>query len=461
MKLQPNGIFTNAADFGFLPEASGLENRAALQSALDMGGTVVIGLPGTYKLAGTVYIGSNTTLSCGAGVFLQKTDEQGPFCHVLLNRGALTKTWDEHITVENLHVIVNGMDNRIYKVFGLHGQISFFYIRDLRIEGFRCLDIGKLQFAIHVCTFEDVLINDVIIKGDKDGVHFGRGKRFTVRNGVFATYDDAVAINAFDYDVGNPELGWIEDGVIENCHDLPDGKKPVGYFCRIVAGAWKAWEPGMKVQKSDTVVSNGRLYRVSAQPDGRIYTTVTRPVHESGEAVQDGITWVVVQDDETSSAGVRNVIFRDIFLRKPRVAFSVHFGSDNYCRSYYPGAEVPVQQQLAFDNIRVLHDETIDFLAVNTPVDVLTVSNSSLRDNRIEFYSKGDLPDYGKTCVNMTGCVFNKSGPMEVLLNRAAIKDIRLHTSGSLEVKDDFSAYVTADVGRVDVCSDLTGLARE
>ena len=454
------GIFTNAADFGFLPEASGLENRAALQSALDMGGTVVMGLPGTYKLAGTVYIGSNTTLSCGAGVFIKKVDEQGPFCHVLLNRGALTKTWDEHITVENLHIIVNGMDNRLFQVFGLHGQLAFFYIRDLRVTGYRCLDLGSAQYGIHICTFEDVLISDVIVKGDKDGVHFGRGKRFTVRNGVFATYDDAVALNAHDYDVGNPELGWIEDGLIENCHDLPDGKKPVGYFCRILAGAWKDWEPGIRVQKSDTVVSNSRLYRVSAKPDETVYTSLTRPAHESGAAVLDGITWEVVQDDVTRTAGVRNVIFRNIFLRKPRVAFSVHFDNDKYSRSYYPGAEVPVQEQLTFDNIQVLYPEKVSFLSVKTPIDALTISHSSLRDSAIEFRSNGAMSDFGKTKINMTGCVFANEGATDVLINRVEGKEIRFQTSGSLEPSDGFTANVADAGGKIDVRSDLTGLRK-
>ena len=34
------------------------------------------------------------------------------------------------------------------------------------------------------------------------------------------TFDDAIALNAHDYATSNPELGWIENGVIENCHDL-------------------------------------------------------------------------------------------------------------------------------------------------------------------------------------------------------------------------------------------------
>ena len=255
-----------------------------------------------------------------------------------------------------MHIIVNGIDVRKWDVFGLHGQLAFFYIKDLRIERFRCLDMARGQYAIHVCTFEDVIIHDVIIKGEKDGVHLGRGKRFTISNGVFQTFDDAVALNAHDYDVGNPELGWIEDGIVEKCYDL-NADKTTGYFCRIIAGGWVDWRPGMGVQKSDTVVSNGRLYRVQAVSDGTVYTSTTRPVHESGKMVLDGIAWYAGQSDVTYTAGVRNVVFRDIFLQKPRTAFSVHFDSDRYSRSYYPGALVPVQQQLTFDNIRVLHDQ--------------------------------------------------------------------------------------------------------
>ena len=99
----------------------------------------------------------------------------------------------------------------------------------MRIDRFRCFDLGKAQYGIQVCSFEDIVINDVIIKGDKDGVHLGTGKRFTISKGVFQTGDDAVALNAHDYSVGNPELGWIQDGLVENCHDMP-ATNPRGLF---------------------------------------------------------------------------------------------------------------------------------------------------------------------------------------------------------------------------------------
>jgi len=454
------GSSADAADFGFSPQATGLENTRAIQRAVDRTGTIVVSQPGTYQIAGTVYLGSNTSLIFENNVFLQKAAEQGPFTHVLLNKGALTRTYDEHITVSGLQLIVNGIDVRNWLVYGLHGQIAFFYVRDLRIEHFRCLDGGPLQFVIHVCTFEDLTIDDIHIQGLKDGVHLGRGKRFTLRNGTFDTGDDAIALNGHDYAVGNPELGWIEDGVIDNMHDLPNPMHQIGYFCRIVAGAWSDWRAGMEVRQSDTVVSGGRLYRVQANPDGTVYRSVTRPTHVSGAMVLDGINWGVVQNDVTYTAGVRNVVFRDITLEKVRIAFSVHFGNDKYSRSYYPGATVPRQANLVFENVRILHDSHTDFLQVRTPVDVLSIANCSLRDNGISFESNTAIADYGKTRIGMTGCIFSKPGELELVVNKIPRKSISLKTAGSVELSDNFSATVVPGEGTIAVDSDLTGLRK-
>ena len=451
-------FFVNPLDFGFSPKSSGIKNTTALQKALDIGGTIIITEMGTYDMAGTVYIGSNTTIIFGNNVFIKKVDEKGPFSHIILNKGALTKTYDTQICVENLNLIVNGIDVRKFEVFGLHGQLAFFYVKDLKIKGFRCMDLGKVQYGIHICTFEDVIVDDVIIKGDKDGVHLGRGKRFLISNGVFETFDDAIALNAHDYDVGNPELGWIEDGVVEKCHDL-NAEKTTGYFCRILAGGWCDWKSDMKIQKSDTVVSNGRLYRVKANPDGKVYTSETQPTHEKGEEVLDGITWAVVQEDITYTAGVRNVIFRDIFLRKPRIGFSVHFDNDRYSRSYYPGAAIPSQEQLTFENIRVLHDEQVELLSVNTPVDVLTIVHSSIKNNSIHFHGNKAMDNYLKTKIDILGCVFNHKGKFDLLVNTVDKKEIQLKTTGNIEMYDDFVANIIQGNGQITVNSDLTGLS--
>ncbi len=457
--------FTDASTFGFSPDATGVANVEALQKAVDQGGTIIVSKPGTYKVAGTTYIGSNTSLEFGKGVVLQKVDEVGAFTHVLLNKGALTRTYDEHISVKGLHVSVNGVVKRFNEVFGLRGQIAFFYVKDLRIEGFRCYDIEGVQFSIHVCTFEDLLIDDTILVGDKDGIHLGRGNRFRISNATFKTLDDALALNAHDYATSNPEVGWIENGIIENCHDLSlEGQPLVGYFCRILAGGWVDWKEGLELQNADAVVTGGRIYRVDGigndgKPLKKIWVTKTRPTHREGTVELDGIKWVMMQEDVQYTAGVRNVVFRDIFLEKPRSTFSIHFDNSSWSRSYYPDAEIPEQKKLLFDNITVLHDGELPFVKVNTPVDAFTITNCSLRNSGILFHGKkGYVPDYGKTYVNFYGNTLNKKGEMNFLENRVPGKEVILYTANNVELFEDFKAVINEGDGKFKIESDLSGL---
>ena len=361
---------------GMDPAASGQENRIALQSMLDCGGTVRIDRPGRYKIAGTVFIGSNTRLECVPGVVLVKTNEVGVFSHVICNKGARTKTEDENIVVSGLEIAVNGMDVRDWSVaYGLRGQLAFFYVKNVTIKGFRCQDLGRQQFAIHFCTFKNCVVEDADIRGWKDGVHFGRGCGFRVAGCVFDTNDDPIALNAHDYATSNPELGWISDGVIEDCHDLRNPEKTVGYFCRILAGSWGVWRAGMSVRQSDTVTRPSGLYRVSMQPDGKVYTSMAFPESAPDRANADGIVWRKVQDDLVTSCGVSNVVFRNLRLDQPRTLFSFHVDDDNYSRSCYPGASVPVQTGIRFENVKVGFKEAKEAFRFRTPVANLAFRN--------------------------------------------------------------------------------------
>ncbi len=447
----------DASECGFSPDASGKDNTAALQRAFDRGGTVTVDRPGRYKIADTVFIGDDTSLICGAGVVFVKSDEGRKFAQVILNKGALTKTWNKNIEITGLEISVNGMDHNDWKVFGLRGHLAFFYAKDVRINRFRCNDLGRGQYCIHICTFEDVIVDDVQIRGWKDGVHFGRGRRFTVRNGVFDTGDDPIALNAHDYSSGNPELGWIEDGVIENCHDLDNPARRVGYFCRILAGAWCDWREGMVVQQGDSVVSGGSLYRVSMPVDGKTYVSKTRPTHRKGQVKLDGINWVWVQDEPVYECGVRNVVFRDIFLHQPRTAFSVHFDVGKFSRSYYPGAKPPKQEGIVFDNVQVLYTNKVTFLSVATPVDSLSVNNCTLREGNIRFVTNKAMEDYGPTKIQMNGCRFYAKGKWSLIDNSIANKRVELVTTGSMTYDPSLSVSVSK-TGNIKTASDLPGL---
>ena len=170
-------------------------------------------------------------------------------------------------------------------------------------------------------------------------------------------------------------MGWIEDGLIEDCYDLAD-KDTTGYFCRILAGSWVDWYAGMEIQNSDTVVSGGRVYRAFQKPDGVIYKSVTPPVHREGMRTLDGINWVMVQENAVYNCGCRNLHFKDIHLQKAReTALSIHFDNDEHSRSVYPGSVMPVQENIVFENM-VIQNKTDCLVRSITPVDAVKIVNS-------------------------------------------------------------------------------------
>jgi hypothetical protein len=192
-----------------------------------------------------------------------------------------------------------------------------------------------------------------------------------------------------------------------------------------------------------------------------VYKSVTRPTHAQGSQVLDGINWVVVQDDVTYTAGVRNVVFRDIFLGKPRIGFSVHFDNDKFSRSYYPARKSPSRSRSSFRQHprppRSAHRSSSPSARRST---CSRSRNSSFRNSRINFRGNKAMPDYLRTKINLYGCVFNHPGAMELITNSVPNKEIVLKTSSNLELHDDFSATITPGSGKITVDSDLTGLRK-
>ena len=202
-------------------------------------------------------------------------------------------------------------------------------------------------------------------------------------------------MNAHDYKISNPELGWIEEGLIENCYDL-NSNETVGFFCRILAGAWPRWEKGMTLQNSDAVISNGKIYRLTL-PFYERRRSYYKPTHATGtQKYPDGIEWTMVQEnDVTDHCGVRNVHFKDIYLQKRReYAFSFHFDIDEYSRSFYPNCTPPKQTGIIFENI-YQQNELDGVVHCVTPVDTIKFVNS-------EIYSMVDFHD-----IHTDGCKYD------------------------------------------------------
>lgn len=306
------------ASFGFSPDAKPEVNAAALQKALDGGKKEVrVTKPGTYLLDRTVYIDSDTRLVFEAGVVLKKATK---YANVLVNRGAFNFYANTNITVKGLNISVNNMQSvppPDSNAPGLRGQLAFYRVNRVHVENFRCEDLGTFQYCIHFVDFSDIVVENFTILGGKDGVHLNCGKNFVVRNGYCRTDDDTIAVNAGEWPGGcAPRIGSIENGVVEKIHVLPGGK---GSFARAIAGSWKDWHPGMKLQRNDIVRSGKNVYAIFPMPlSTNEFVSMTAPSHTKGVwKSPEGINFQFLQDNGETRADVKNVTFRDIYSNGP------------------------------------------------------------------------------------------------------------------------------------------------
>ena len=384
----------NANEYGFLPENTGFENSMALQKAVDAGGVIEISIPGIYKLSEQVEIGDDTKLIFLEGVILQREKSvTGTNGNVFINKGALKGKYNSNIEITGLRLQCNGIESDDFgvnsRIAGLRAQVAMIYVKNLKIIDFECHGLLEKDYAIQISAFSNIYLDGLFITGNKDGVHLGWGDGFVIKNGKFRTFDDPIALNAFDYATSNTHVGWIENGIIENCIDLDDDTT-TGFFCRILGGAWCRWYEGMQVQHSDTVYINGNTYRVLMNPkDGRLYTSVTPPSHISGIAEYDGIYWVAVRNTEEADCGCRNIIIRNCRLQKKRsIGIAISLNYDTYARSWYPGCTCTPQGNITLQNISIENDVGI-LLHSTYPTENITLKDIDFKNSRLCFDAVG------------------------------------------------------------------------
>ena len=328
---------TDAAAFGFLPNADAEVNARALQQAITEYETVTVSAPGVYDVAGSIRLPSDTHLFFAQGVVLRRLPLKNKLSegNLFVNEGAFTGTFDQNISVHGAHIVVNGVESAAISsdgdaktllqtpnvINGLRGHIAFLYVRNVRIENVTITDLLSKDYGIQISDFEDAVIENIHVEGLKDGVHFGPGKRFVLRNARFRTGDDAIALNCADYSVSNPNFGTISDGLIENCTELPGSESAL--FIRILVGTARDWTRGMTVRHSDAVRTRSGMYRVVMRPDDAAYLSETEPCFHEAYKELDGIFWVrthigYAKQQIPLSAGCRDVLFRNIMLENPR-----------------------------------------------------------------------------------------------------------------------------------------------
>ncbi len=404
----------SANEYGFLPGNNSYKNSEALQKAVDSGGVIGVTVPGIYEISEQIEIGDNTKLVFGDGVIIRRkssvTNVNG---NAFINKGALKGEYNRNIEIIGLHLECNGVESNDFgvnsRIAGLRAQVAMIYVENLKIDNFECHGLLEKDYAIQISAFKNVNLNNLYITGNKDGVHLGWGDGFVISNGRFRTFDDPIALNAFDYATSNTHVGWIENGIIENCIDLDDSST-TGFFCRILGGAWCRWRKGMQVQHSDTVAVNGKTYRVLMNPkDGKLYTSETPPCHEKGIAEYDGINWVVVRNTEELDCGCRNIIIRNCTLQKKRdIGVAISLNYDTYARSYYPGCVCIPQSGITLDNVVI--ENNVDILLHSTyPSENVTLKNIDFKSSKLCFdtVSKADGVVYPQVEIKTENVIFN------------------------------------------------------
>jgi hypothetical protein len=331
----------NPAEFGFSPSASADVNVAALQSALDGGGLIIIDVPGVYDLNDTLYLDSNTELTCVPGVVFRKV---APYCNVLLNRGALTKEYNENITIDGLELSVNSQEAKPTVVYGLRGHLGFFYVKNLTIKNFTCLDGKEFQFLIYIVTWSNLLIENLRLAGDKDGIKLSNGHNATIRNLDLTTYDDGLSLCGTDYACIVGEVGDVYNVFCSNINDH-QYKNIFGRTCLIYTGSWADYKSGNEYGGGDFCLNEGGLYQ--ALNDGEFAAIASEaPVHKSGIVTGgDNISWRFIQPCDFYQTNVYNVAFDNCTFEKGGNIIANWIVPDNLYanggvhRTSYPGTE--------------------------------------------------------------------------------------------------------------------------
>lgn len=447
--ISGSGITKNTSAFGFLPTASGDENNVALQNAVNGGGTILVDLPGTYDLSGNIVIPSNTTIIFGANTFVRKVANGSNVVskHIFINEGAQTRTYNENISIIGLHLYPNGKSgNGGIVIYGLRGHIALFYVKNVLLKDITIIDSTQLNdFNIHICTFDSVTIDNVQINSYKDGLHFGNGKNLTIRDCVLATKDDPIALNAYDYVSGNPELGWLENIHIYNT-TLEERADSNGRAIELIGGGWSDWAAGNEYQsQGDTVVYDGKIFRTTGAANGTTYVAANAPAATTlGQSVTgaDGITWTLMQIGEVYDCGVKGLYVDGFVVRHGgNTLFNVSYEiSASYCRSYYPESEnYGILEDLYFNGV-YMTKKMDRVLNVTAPVRNIKISNSVLNATYLGYYQNykgGTNPSSEASLLTLDGNSF----PLSLASMRLDTydRDIKLKTYGSMPINTNFS----------------------
>ncbi len=414
-------VIKNPKTLGFLPTASADQNVIALQTALSGGGLIIIDSPGVYELNNTILLDSNTKLICTSGVIFKKVKS---YCNVLLNRGALTREYNENITIDGLEISVNGYEEMPAIVYGLRAQLGFFCIKNLSIKNFVCLDGGPRQYLIYIVKWEHLYIDNMRLAGDKDGIKLNNGHDAIINNLDLTTYDDGMSLCGTDYPSTVVEVGDVYNVYYSNVTDH-QYKEIFGRTCLIYTGSWADYADGNEYRSGDFCLNNGKLYQCVNPAGFILLTSSVAPVHGSGIiAGGDTISWRYVQDCDFYHTDVYNITFDNCIFEKSGNLLAVWIEGGSSHRNYYPGTEkLSGAWSISITNCKMKASaQQILVCAIGNLRNVI-IANCVL--NTLEAVIRIDSSSFNEILnVSITGCTFKNTGnPLVAVHNGKKVVD--------------------------------------
>ncbi len=399
-----NGHYIKSAvDYGLSAAGTAAANVTALKLVVTGGGTIFI-KKGTYKVDETIYLESNTAIICEPGTIFQKDDA---YCCVFSNVGAKTKTLNENIIIDGLEVSVNGQETYNLDVLGLNAHMGFHYVKNLQIKNFICEDGGTILFMFYMINWENVLLENIYIDSDKDGINFGTGHNALIKNVILETADDGSALACVGFPVHTIEVGDIYDIKYENVIDRTGVEDEGGFLCRAMTASWDDWTNGNTYQTGDLALNAGHLYQVT---NAAVFSAVgaNAPVHHSGEVTgADTITWKYLNDTAEYHADVYNISIVNCTQTKLRTVFHANMYIGNNLRAVYPGTEtLSAVYNILIDGGNFVHAaNTIYLVRSDGNLRDVRVVNNTLDNVRV-YYNPGDVTLVSTLLISLTGNVF-------------------------------------------------------
>lgn len=324
--------------WGISPSYDAEINTLNFQANLN-GGNVVkaVNKSGVYLLNNTIIIEDNTTLNIADNVVFKKNAD---YLNMFINKGGLTKTLNENITINGLTISVNGKETGAYLIPGMRGQLGWFHVKNLTIKDFYCDDIGTFQYCIQFGAWENVHLENIYIEGNKDGLDFFAGHGAVIKNYTAKTYDDGVFLGGVGYPISQLEvMGDVYDIEFINYNYIDSLKVLSARGILFYLGSWADWTSDSAYQQGDFCVNSNNIYQVNNY-NGFSAIGSTPPVHTSGTVTgADGISWHHIDTGSIYKTEIYNVSVDSSYFYDPYCAMCWFTADDIYTRTVYPGTE--------------------------------------------------------------------------------------------------------------------------